>query len=335
MGRTAGSLCCVTVPRIAVSGSVAYDTIMVFPGRFGDHILPDRTHVLNVSFQVDHMERRRGGTAANICYTLALLGEQPLLCGAVGAADFTEYDAMLREAGVDTSTALRCEDVGTAAGYITTDLDDNQITAFYAGAMTRAGAIDLSGLRDVSDVVVAADAADAMARHIDDSRALGARLTFAPAQQIPSMPDSVLRRGIETAWLLVGNDYEIEMIRQRLGMPLDELRGEGAVAVTKGAAGSDLHTADGLLQVAAAPVATVVDPTGAGDAYIGGLLAGARAGLSLEDSARLGSVAASFAVEQNGPQSHRLVQSEVAERYRTAYGVELALPALPAGSAPA
>ncbi len=125
--------------RIAVTGSVAYDTIMVFPGRFGEHILPDKTHILNVSFLVDRLEKRRGGTAANIAYTLALLGERPLLCAAVGA-DFDADAAALEAAGVDTSAALRCDDVATASCFITTDLDDNQISAFFPGAMARAGA---------------------------------------------------------------------------------------------------------------------------------------------------------------------------------------------------
>ncbi|TMB89676.1 MAG: hypothetical protein E6J45_09895 [Chloroflexi bacterium] len=178
--------------RIAVTGSVAFDTIMVFPGRFGDHILPDKTHLINVSFQVDTLERRSGGTAANVCYSMALLGDRPLLCAAVGAGDFDAYEAELEASGVDTSAALRSADVPTAAAFITTDLDDNQITAFFAGAMARAAGVDLTALDGVSDVVVGADAADAMAAHIAQAAALRARLTFAPAQQIPSL--SVGRR---------------------------------------------------------------------------------------------------------------------------------------------
>jgi adenosine kinase len=319
------------VGRIAVTGSVAFDTIMVFPGRFRDHILPERTHMLNVSFMVDHLERRQGGTAANISYTLALLGEHPLLCGAVGAADFTDYATALEAVGVDTTHALRCDDVVTANGFITTDLDDNQITAFFAGAMARSGALDLTPLTDVSDVVVAADAADGMARHIADAAKLEARLTFAPAQQIPSMGDDVLRAGLDAAWLVVANDYEMDMIRERTGVSVDALRGQRMVAVTRGAAGSELHSPDGVITVPAAPVAHVIDPTGAGDAYIAGLLAGLRNGASLDVAGRLGSVTASFVVEARGPQGHAFTVSQLRARYQDAFDSELPVAALPAG----
>jgi len=168
---------------IAVTGSVAYDTIMVFGGRFADHILADQTHILNVSFLVERLEKRRGGTAANIAYTLALLGERPLLCAAVGD-DFAEDLAALRAIGVDTSGALVCDDVGTATAFITTDLDDNQITAFFPGAMARSAAVDLTSLSDVEHVIVAPDAPDGMDLHVRQAAEVGARLVFAPAQQL-------------------------------------------------------------------------------------------------------------------------------------------------------
>lgn len=312
-----------------MTGSVAYDTIMVFPGHFGEHILPGRSHILNVSFQVDQLERRRGGTAANICYTLALLGERPLLCGAAGAADFDEYDATLAAAGVDTSYVLRCDDVGTANGFITTDLDDNQITAFYAGAMARAGAIDLTPLNDISHVVVGADAAAAIERHVRDAQALSAKLVFAPAQQIPAMSDEVLRAGVDGAWLIVGNDYEIAMMQERLRMSVDEMARSAAVAVTRGATGSELHTSQGVLRIPAAPVETGVDPTGAGDAYIAGLLAVLRTGAAWEVAGRAAAVAAAFAVESRGPQGHTFTREELRARYAAAFGAELPENALP------
>ncbi|HYL70720.1 MAG TPA: carbohydrate kinase family protein [Candidatus Dormibacteraeota bacterium] len=308
------------VGRIAVTGSVAYDTIMVFPGRFRDHIIPERAHLLNVSFQVDQLERRRGGTAANISHNLALLGEHPLLCGAVGAADFDDYAAALEAAGVDTRHALRAGDVGTATAYITTDLDDNQITAFFSGAMARARNLDLTALEDVSDVVVGADDPVGMARHVEECAALDARLTFAPAQQIPSLDDAVLRSGLAAAWLVVGNDYELDMIRQRTGLSADDISAHATVAVTHGAAGSELHHKNGVIHVAAATAARVVDPTGAGDAYIAGLLAGLRRGASLEASGRLAAAVASFAVEQPGPQGHSFDTAQLTERYASAFG---------------
>ncbi|MDB5113258.1 MAG: adoK [Chloroflexi bacterium] len=308
------------MPRIAVTGSVAYDTIMVFPGRFGEHILPDKTHILNVSFLVDRLERRRGGTAANIAYTLALLGERPLLCAAVGD-DFDAYGAALEEAGVDTSTALRCDDVATASCFITTDLDDNQITAFFPGAMARAGAIDLRRPGAAVDtVVVAPDAPEAMAVHIAQATELGHRLVFAPAQQIPSLSEEALRAGLEAAWMVVGNDYELEMLRSRTGLGVEELRAHGAlVALTLGGRGSRLHSGDGVVEVPVAAVEEVVDPTGAGDAYLAGLLAGLRRGYDLGRAGRMGALAAAYVVEVRGPQAHHFSPEAFAERYRSSF----------------
>ena len=303
-----------------MTGSVAYDQIMVFPGRFADHILPEKTHLINVSFQVDSLERRRGGTAANICYTLALLGERPLLCAAVGAADFRGYAAALDAVGVDTSAALRCDDVDTAAAYITTDTDDNQITAFFSGAMSRAAGVDLLALRDVGDVVVGADDPAAMGRHVLQARELGARLLFAPAQQIPSMDAAQLRAGLESAWLVVGNDYELSMIAERTGLGVEQLRRRCTVAVTRGADGSDLHGAEGSIRIPAVAVPAVVDPTGAGDAYIAGLLRGLRAGAPLEVAGRMGAVAGAFAVEHRGPQGHAFSLAAFGQRYEDAFG---------------
>jgi len=313
--------------RIAVTGSVAYDTIMVFPGRFSEHILPEKTHLLNVSFLVDRLQRRRGGTAANIAYTLALLGERPLLCAAVGR-DYDEDAAELAAAGVDVTAALRTDDVPTASCFITTDLDDNQITAFYPGAMSRAAEIDLRGFDDLDCVVVAPDAPDAMGAHVTQAAAMGVRLVFAPAQQIPSLDDKTLRAGLEAAWLVVGNDYELELIRARTGVSVDDLRRRGAVvALTRGAQGSEIHRGDEVVSVPAASPSSLVDPTGAGDAYLAGLLAGLRRGLDLGAAGRLGSVAAAYVVERPGTQAHRFTPAELAARYQAVFGEAVALPA--------
>jgi adenosine kinase len=312
------------VKQVAVTGSVAFDTIMVFPGRFGEHILPDKTHLINVSFLVDRLEKRRGGTAANIAYTLALHGETPLLCAAVGN-DFSPYDSALRAAGVDTSVALHCDDIPTASAFITTDLDDNQITAFYPGAMARGGDVDLRvHASSVDTVVVAPDAPDGMALHVAQAVAMGARLVFVPAQQIPSLPESTLRAGLSAAWLVVGNDYELEMIRARTGVSADDLRRRGAlVAVTRGEEGSELHGPDGVVRVPVAPPSALVDPTGAGDAYVGGLLAGLRRGLPLADAGRVAALSATYVVEQQGTQSHSFDAATFAARYREAFGAPL------------
>jgi adenosine kinase len=311
------------VGRIAVTGSVAFDTIMEFGGRFGDYILPEKTNELNVAFLVERLERRRGGTAANICFSLALLGERPLLCAAVGAADFVDYAAALEADGVDTTGVLTCDDVSTATAFITTDQDGNQITAFYPGAMARAAGVDLSVYGELSEVVVGADDAEAMALHVDQARALGARLVFVPAQQIPAMPDAVLRRGLDQAWLIAGNDYEFEMIRDRTGLSIEDLSAARMVAVTRGSAGSELHSPDGVAVIPAAPLTNVVDPTGAGDAYIAGVLAGLRSGASPDVAGRIGSLAAAYVVEQHGPQRHRFDAAAFRDRYLAAFGASL------------
>jgi adenosine kinase len=311
------------VKQIAVTGSVAYDTIMVFPGHFGEHILPDKTHLINVSFLVDRLEKRRGGTAANIAYNLALHGERPLLTAAVGN-DFGDFDRALSDMGVDTTAALRCDDIPCAAAFITTDLDDNQITAFYPGAMGRGGQVDLTAHAGVIEtVVVAPDAPDGMARHVAQAHQMGARLVFVPAQQIPSLPDEALREGLEAAWMVVGNDYELELIRSRTGVTPDDLRRRGAlVALTRGPEGSELHGPDGVVQIPVAAPRAVVDPTGAGDAYVAGLLAALRLGVPLDAAGRVAALSATFVVEQQGPQSHWYDVDAFSARYREAFGVE-------------
>ncbi|GAC1341838.1 MAG: carbohydrate kinase family protein [Candidatus Dormibacteria bacterium] len=310
------------VPRIAVTGSVAFDTIMVFSGRFGDHILPEKTHLINVSFLVGHLDRRRGGTGANIAYTLALLGETPLLCAAVGN-DFGEFGTALEEVGVDLSALVHDEQLATATAFITTDLDNNQITAFYPGAMGRAAEVDLRRLGELSHVVVAPDAPDAMARHVEQAANLGARLVFAPAQQLTSLSDEVLAAGLASAWLVLGNDYEMELIRERTGQDAAGLAAAGAVVVTtRGAAGSELRRGDQAVQVPAAPPSEVVDPTGAGDAYLAGVLHGLVHDGTLAEAGRLGALAATYVVERAGTQAHRFTAADFSHRHGQAFGSE-------------
>ncbi len=308
---------------IAVTGSVAYDTIMVFAGRFADHIISDQTHILNVSFLVDRIETRRGGTGANIAYNLALLGDRPLLCAAVGN-DFDEYGAALRMAGVDTSPTLVCPEVRSATAFITTDSGDNQITAFYPGAMSRAGEVDLDRMTDLEHVVVAPDAASAMRRHVEQAVRAGARLVFAPAQQLGNLDDDTLVQGLDAAWLVVGNDYEFEVIHRRTGRDVQTLAASGVmVARTRGGEGSELRSGAEVHLVPVAAADSVTDPTGAGDAYLAGLLHGLREGRSLPEAGRIAALAATYVIEQPGPQTHHHIPAEFALRYRSAFGEPL------------
>jgi adenosine kinase len=243
----------------------------------------------------------------------------------VGGSDFVDYAAALEAEGVDTSGVLSCADVSTATAFITTDRDGNQITAFHPGAIARAAGVDLSRLSDVSEVVVGADDAGAMALHVEQASALGARLIFVPAQQIPAMPDDALRRGLDQAWLVAGNDYEFEMIRDRTGLSVDAISASRMVAVTHGPAGSELRTPDGVSAIPAAEVSEVVDPTGAGDAYVAGLVTGFRAGASPDVAGRVGALAAAYVVEQHGPQRHRFDPASFGDRYAAAFGESLSL----------
>jgi adenosine kinase len=305
---------------IAVTGSVALDTIMPFAGRFVDHILIDQTHILNVSFLVDRPQTRHGGTAANISYTLALLGERPILCAAVGN-DFADYGAALQTAGVDISRALVRDDVGTAAAYITTDADDNQITAFFPGAMAHAADVDLTALSGIEHVVVSPDAPDGMARHVLQAAEIGAKLVFAPAQQLSSMSDDILNAGLDAAWLIVGNDYELEVIHRRTGRDVESLAADGTlVARTRGGQGSELRVDGVVHDIPIAAATSLVDPTGAGDAYVAGLLAGLRRGRPPDVAGRMGALAATWVVEVSGPQGHGYTAEQFAARYAAAFG---------------
>ena len=299
---------------------------MEFAGRFGDHILPEKTNELNVAFLVERLEKRRGGTATNICFSMALLGEQPLLCAAVGGGDFVDYAAALEFEGVDTSAVLTCDEVGTATAFITTDRDGNQITAFYPGAMARAAGVDLSVLSDISEVVVGADDAGAMALHVEQAGALGARLVFVPAQQIPAMRDDDLRRGLDAGMACRG---------QRLRVRDDPGANRSVDRLAQRGAHGRGHPR-GRRQRAPQPrrrrgdscgtVSEVVDPTGAGDAYIAGLVTGFRAGASPDVAGRMGSLAAAYVVEQHGPQRHRFDVTGFRDRYAVAFGTSLNLP---------
>jgi adenosine kinase len=304
--------------RVLISGSVAYDTIMVFEGHFKDHILPDRVHMLNVSFLAPRLQREFGGCAANIAYTLRGLGGQPCVLAAVGR-DGGEYVERMTGLGIDTGSILRCDELYTAQAFITTDLADNQITAFHPGAMARAHEVAVTG--SAAWGIVAPNGKDAMLRHAREFTERGISWIFDPGQALPMFSGDELRALLGGATALAVNDYECRLLGEKTGLSeADMAAGVDAMIVTRGGEGSLLHHAGRTETIAPLQIANPVDPTGCGDAYRGGLLHGLASGLGWSVAARLGSVMGAIKIERNGPQNHRVDRDEVARRYRAAYG---------------
>lgn len=308
--------------RIVVTGSIAYDYIMVFPGHFKDHILADKMHVLSVSFLVESMRRQRGGTAPNIAYNLALMGERPTIVGTVGE-DFAEYRLWLEEHGIDTSGIKPVPGEFTSSCFINTDLQDNQITAFYSGAMSHAHTLSLATeqLHSSDLVIIAPNDPLAMERYAQECRELGIPYLYDPSMQAPRMTADELRTGFSGARILTGNDYEFAMMAEKLGIAEPELRALVPITVvTRGDQGSSIFAEGQEFVIPPARARQVVDPTGAGDAFRAGLVKGMARDLPWDVVGRLASLSAVYAVEQAGTQQHHYTLSEFVERYRENFG---------------
>jgi adenosine kinase len=305
---------------IALSGSIAFDYLMTFPGRFRDHILPDHLHRLSLSFLVDSLERRRGGIAANIAFTLALLGERPWVVGTVGE-DFEDYRAWLESKGVETSGIRTIPGLMTASFFVTTDMINSQIASFYTGAMARAGELHLRELDPLpSLVVISANDPAAMKLHAEECLSLGIPYIYDPSQQVVRMDPATLSHGLEGCMAAFGNDYEFALIKDKTGQtPQDLVKRAAFVAVTRGERGVDVYTRDGKVHVQAAPPESIADPTGVGDAFRGGFLKGFVHGLSLERCAQMGTVAATFCLEAKGTQGHDYDLPAFVRRFRRHY----------------
>ena len=306
---------------VVATGSIAFDYILTFKGRFGDHVIPDKAHVINLSFLVDSMVKRRGGVAGNYAYTLALLGH-PAAVLATAGPDAAEYRDWLAQLGVDCRGLRLLPDEHTATGFTTTDLDDNQITGYYGGAMLKAGMLGLADtVPDPEAVIVGPNAPEAMFRLVRECREAGVRWIFDPAHQLPHMTAADLEEGSRGAWMVVGNDYEIELVRQRTGRDRTGLLELADMVVTTlGRHGSIISTRDGEFTIPPAPARRELDPVGAGDAYRSGLVVGLLRGLGVERAGRIGSLAATYAVEEAGTIEHRYTPGEFVERFREAYG---------------
>jgi adenosine kinase len=300
---------------IIVSGSLAYDRIMNFPGHFSDHILPEKIHVLNVAFQVDGIKENFGGTAGNIAYAITLMGESPIISAAIGH-DYANYFGWLTGNGISTEHIRIVAEEFTAGAYITTDRADNQITGFNPGAMKYSSELDFESLRAGETLMIVSPGnLDDMADYPRACRARGIDYIFDPGQSLPMWDAEPLIQAIEGSRILIVNDYELELIMDKTGLGREALlERTGAIITTLGEAGSLVLTPGGQTAIPAAKARRVYDPTGAGDSYRGGLISGLVRGLGLAESARLGSACASFAVECYGTQEYRFTPEEFQER---------------------
>lgn len=306
--------------HIIVTGSIAFDYLMSFPGSFTDLLLAEHLQRVSLSFLVDGMDKRRGGCAPNIAYTLALLGERPRLMGTAGQ-DFADYRRWLDAAGIDTSLTKEIGEKFTASFFCTTDQTGNQIASFYTGAMAHAGELSFREAGPCDLAIISPNDPGAMVAYARECRELGIKYLFDPSQQVARMSGDDLRVGVEGAYIVICNDYEFAIIREKTGM--DEramLEHADAVIVTRGELGATVARQDGILSVPAVVPAAIVDPTGVGDAFRGGLMKGLAIGAGYEVSARMGSVAAAYALEHMGGTSHTYTMAEFAARYAADFG---------------
>ncbi|HSQ26281.1 MAG TPA: carbohydrate kinase family protein [Anaerolineales bacterium] len=309
--------------NILLTGSVAYDYLMTFPGYFKDHILPERLNAISLSFLVETMVRLRGGIAPNIAYTLALLGQRPRLWAAVGE-DFEEYRSWLEEKGVETSGARVIPGVFTASFFVNTDRANAQIASFYPGAMAYASQLSLYQLSDnIPDlVVISPNDPQAMIQYVEECQGLKLPYIYDPSQQIVRLSGENLQAGIRQAYGLFVNDYEAALIEKMTGWDIQiilEINPQITVVITRGEYGADIYTSQGNLMVPVVSPLEIVDPTGVGDAFRGGFLTGLSHGFDLALCGRMGALAATYCLEKRGPQGHFFTREEFLARYRSLY----------------
>jgi adenosine kinase len=313
--------------RIIVTGSIAYDYLMSFPGKFTEHFLPEHFSRVSLSFLVDTMDKRRGGCAPNIAYNLALLGERPALMGTAGQ-DFGEYRQWLDSSGVDTSLVKDIPGKFTASFFCSTDAANNQIASFYTGAMAHAAELSFRTVGRPDLVIISPNDPGAMIQYADECRTLGFRFIFDFGQQVARMSGDELAEGLAGAHLIISNDYELEILRQKTGLTeTDLLERVEILVVTRGEHGSSVIRPNSRVDVPAVPPRRIVDPTGVGDAYRAGLMKGLAHGADDAVCAQLGSVAATYVLEHLGGQSHSYTPLEFRERYEKHFG-ELPVPLL-------
>lgn len=306
--------------KIYVSGSMAYDRIMDFPGKFSDHILPDKLHILNVCFTVNGMNEKFGGTAGNIAYSLSLLEENPLILSTIGK-DYPPYFNWLKYNNISTETIKIIEDEFTASAYITTDQADNQITGFNPGAMKYPSDFDFEDDIDKSSIaIISPGNLTDMINYAKRYKEAGIRYICDPGQSLTAWDGKALSDWIEGSYILITNDYELELVMKITSLKKEELlKKTGYIITTLGEKGALISFKNEEIHIKPAKVKEVLDPTGAGDAFRAGLIKGIVNGLDIETSAKLGAVAATYAIEQHGTQEHYYTIEDFVKRYNENY----------------
>jgi adenosine kinase len=303
-----------------ICGSFAYDTIMVFPDQFKNHILPDKVHMLNVSFLVPNLRREFGGCAGNIAYNLKLLGDEPIPMGTVGS-DFTSYATWMDKHSINRRHVHIKEGSYTAQAFITTDMDDNQITAFHPGAMNLAHETAINEAKDISLAIVSPDGRDGMIQHAQQLHEAGIPFIFDPGQGLPMFDGDDLLNFAKQATYITLNDYEAQLFQDRTGLSPNEMAEHvEALIITRGGEGSYIYTDGNRLDIPSAKVDKLADPTGCGDAYRAGLLHGIMHGKDWETTGRIASLLGAIKIEQHGTQNHTFTMDEFAKRFEKSFG---------------
>lgn len=306
---------------IVVTGSIAYDYLMRFPGSFKQHILTEALNQVSLSFLVEEMTKHRGGTAGNIAYTIARFGLRPRLMGTAGQ-DFGEYRAWLEDAGVDCTPVRIIHEVFTASFFCNTDIENNQISSFYSGAMSYAKDYSLAEMPDgMGDfIIISPNDPQAMSNLAEECRQHNLRFVYDPSQQVARLDGETLQRDMQGAYVMIVNEYETHLISTKTGMSLDEIRkAVNILVVTHGADGSRIYTDGEIIEVPAFPTHVIKDPTGAGDAYRAGFVTGMVKNLPLKLCGEIGALCATYVLEQIGTQNHQYTPAEFVTRFRSEF----------------